>query len=95
MPVRFQRYLNTAAKAKIAKEFTSKGVGPKITRVLGKAAVPAAVLYESYNTGKKIKEFVGGVKDLNEHYRGWNKQSMSNADDAINAIKNRKKNKRY
>ena len=101
------RYKNTvfapkaAAKKEIIKKATAsaaksgfnKTAGGVLTRVASKVAVPLAVGYEAYNTGKKIGEFVKGVKAFNKESDDWVKQSTANSDQLMSALKKRRQNK--
>lgn len=101
------RYKNTvfapkaAAKKAVLKSATSaaaksglnKTAGGVLTRVASKVAVPLAVGYEAYNTGKKIGEFVKGIKSFNKESDDWAKQSMAQGDQTLAVLRERRKKK--
>ena len=93
MAPRFQKYLTPSAKKKIAIEFAKKsgGVAGKATRLVSKVAVPLAVGYEAYNTGKKVTEFVKGYKAHTKDISKWSEQSNKTSDELRELVKSRRK----
>lgn len=62
-----------------------------LTKAVSKIAVPVALGYETYNTGKKAVEYVKGLRDYNKDTKNWVSQSTKQADATIALLKERRK----